>query len=77
MKNHHKLSAFSKLMAYNNPKSFIFFGVLAALIAGCLQPALGVILSQYLGYMAVPIEYLKYVYPKDGDTPQAILEKVI
>lgn len=40
-----KKSVFKKLMAYNNPKIFVYIGIFGALIAGSLQPGLGIILS--------------------------------
>ena len=68
-------SVFKKLMAYNNPKIFVLIGIFGALIAGSLQPGLGIILSQYLGYVAAPIEYLVLIFPNEGKDAREILER--
>lgn len=64
-------------MEYNNPKIFIFIGIIGSLVAGSCQPALGLVLSRYLGYMAVPIKFLPIYYPGQGKNSEEILSNVI
>lgn len=53
-----KVSSFSKLLAYNSPKAYVFIGVFMAILTGTYQPISGIILSELLAVMTLPFEVL-------------------
>lgn len=59
-KENEKVSGFSKLFPYNNPKSIIPVAVLGAILNGSFQPILGVLFAKLLNYLSVPFVYLGY-----------------
>lgn len=69
-----KRSWSSRLSKYNNPKILILLGVLASLLAGASQPCLGVVMSKYLTYVAVPIPYLRFIEPDFPGTASELLD---
>lgn len=57
-----EVGIFSRLWKLNNPKHFVYIGIIAALMCGCCQPVWAVFYSGMISYLTVPLDMLGYVY---------------